>query len=57
MPKMTRTKETNFKCPKCSSACVYELKTDLFVCKRPIVSSTGEVSGSCGKFYASGNRK
>lgn len=51
MPKKHKLIPTGFKCPECGSKCVYNLDLDLFVCARPIVTTGGQVQGSCGKFY------
>lgn len=51
MPKKHKLIKTGFKCPECGGECVYDMNLDLFVCNRPLVSVSGDVKGSCGKFY------
>lgn len=51
MPKKHKLIPTGFKCPECGGKCVYNVDLDLFVCARPIVTTGGQVQGSCGKFY------
>ena len=51
MPRKHKLIPTAFKCPECGGKCVYNVDLDLFVCARPIVTTGGQVQGSCGKFY------
>ena len=51
MPRKHKLVPTGFKCPECGGKCVYNVDLDLFVCARPIVTTGGQVQGSCGKFY------
>ena len=51
MPRKHKLVATGFKCPECGDKCVYNVDLDLFVCARLIVTTGGQVQGSCGKFY------
>ena len=51
MPRKHKLVPTEFKCPECGGKCAYNVDLDLFVCARPIVTTGGQVQGSCGKFY------
>lgn len=51
MPRKHKLIPTGFKCPECGGKCVYNVDLNLFVCARPIVTTNGQVQGSCGKFY------
>lgn len=51
MPRKHKLIPTGFKCPECGGKCVYNVDLGLFVCARPIVTTGGQVQGSCGKFY------
>ncbi|WP_179189206.1 hypothetical protein [Gilliamella apicola] len=56
MPRKHKLAPTGFKCPECGDKCVYNVDLDLFVCARPIVTTGGQVQGSCGKFYMNGEK-
>ena len=51
MPKKHNLVPTGFKCTECGGKCVYNVDLNLFVCARPIVTTGGQIQGSCGKFY------
>ena len=49
MPKKHNLIPTAFKCPECGGKCLRNI--DLFVCARPLITTDGQIKGSCGKFY------
>ena len=51
MPRKHKTLPTGFKCPECDGKCVYNVDLGLFVCARPLITTEGQIKGSCGKFY------
>jgi len=51
MPRKHKLIPTRFICPECRGKCVYNLNLDLFVCARPLITTDGQIKGSCGKFY------
>ena len=51
MPKKHNLIPTAFKCPECGEKCLHNIDLDLFVCTRPLITTDGQIKGSCGKFY------